>query len=259
MISAFEHGVKGCGRPERDGPRWFTTTHWSVVLAAGRAEEPGADEALERFCRTYWYPVYTYVRRRGHGPEDAQDLTQDFFAKLLQKSWLRGLGPRAERFRSFLLTALNRFLCNEHDRGTALKRGRGQKVFSLDEEQAEGRYSHEPVIGDTPESAFDRGWALAVMDRALSALREEAEEDGKSRQFELLGPFLSREAEPGDYERISGQTGMSVGAVGVAVRRLRLRLRESVREEVASTMADGADAEEEMRYLIAVLRTSICR
>ncbi len=167
-------------------------------------------------------------------------------------------GP-SRRFRSFLLTALNRFLCNEYDRNRALKRGGGRTVFSLDQEQAEGRYLREPAAGEAPEGLFDCGWALALMDQALSALREEAEASGKARQFELLGPFLSREAEPGDYERISGQLEMSIGAVGVAVRRLRLRLREMVRGEVAGTLADGADAEEEMRYLIAVLRSSICR
>ncbi|HKI72946.1 MAG TPA: sigma-70 family RNA polymerase sigma factor [Verrucomicrobiae bacterium] len=235
----------------------FQTTHWSVVLAAGQGDSPRRAEALEKLCRAYWYPLYAYVRQRGHGPEDAQDLTQEFLARLLEKNWLADLDPHTGRFRSFLLTALNRFLINEYDRGQAAKRGGGRKVLSLDQAQAEGRYLHEPATDETPEKIFDRRWALAVLDQALAHLRAETSAVGKSQPFELLNPFLSREAEAGEYAAIAQQLGLSVGAVGVAVHRLRQRYREVARQEVAQTLADAAQVDEEMRHLFAALRRQI--
>lgn len=224
----------------------FATTHWSVVLAAGRSGSPRQAEALEKLCRGYWYPLYAYIRRRGHGPEDAKDLTQEFLARLLEKNWLADVDPHTGRFRSFLLTTLSRFLLNDYDRSQAAKRGGGKILLSLDQEQAEGRYRHEPATDETPETIYQRRWALAVLDEALMHLREELNAAGKLLQFELLNPFLSREAEPGEYSRIAERLGLSVGAVAVAIHRLRQRYREVVREEVAHTLANAAQVEEEM-------------
>jgi len=234
-------------------PRQFMTTQWRTVLMAA---ESGADQtqALEQLCRTYWYPLYAYVRRRGHGPDDAQDLTQEFFARLLEKKWLEGIKPDAGRFRSFLLTALSRFLANAYDYKQAARRGGGKQILSLDQAAAEERYSMEPVTNETPETVFERRWALAVLDQALKRLREETADIGKARLFELVGPFLSREATPGEYAGIGGQLGISPGAVGVSVHRLRHRYRELVQEEVAATLSDPGQLQEEMQHLISVLR-----
>ncbi len=231
----------------------FTITRWSVVLRASRPGTPEAAEALEVLCRTYWYPVYAYVRSRGHRPEDAQDLVQEFFARLLQKNWLADIEPGAGKFRYFLLTAVKRFLLNDYDRRTAQKRGGGRAVVSIDEAQAEGRYSQEPVTNETPERIFERRWALAVLDQALVDLRSELINSGKTREFALLGQFLSREAEPGEYAQIADQLGQSGSAVAVAVHRLRQRYREVLRDCVANTMAEPFQVDEEMRQLIAAL------
>jgi RNA polymerase sigma-70 factor (ECF subfamily) len=194
------------------------------------------------------------VRQRGHGPEDAQDLTQEFLARLVHNNWLANLDPHTGRFRSFLLTVLHRFLINEYDRSRAAKRGGGKTFISLDQTEAEGRLALETATDESPEKIFDRRWALALLDRALMRLRVETYEAGKSRQFELLSPFLSRDARSGDYSTISAELGLSAGAVGVAVHRLRQRYREIVREEVKRTVADAAEAEAEMLHLFASLR-----
>lgn len=224
------------------------------MLAACGPESPEAVQALESLCRTYWFPLYAYVRRRGHGPEDAQDLTQEFLARMLEKNWLADIEPRIARFRSFLLTALNRFLMNEYDRAHTAKRGGGKPLLWLHQEQAEGLYTSEPSTDETPERVFDRRWALAVLDHALKRLREEVGAAGKARQYDLLSQFLSHEAEAGEYSRIAQQLGWSDGAVGVAVHRLRQRYREVVREEVAKTVLSSAQLDDEMRYLLALLR-----
>jgi len=209
---------------------------------------------MEQLCQTYWYPLYAYVRRRGHAGEDAQDLTQEFFTRLLEKNWLAEIEPEGGRFRAFLLTALNRFLANEYDRSRAAKRGGGRQIISLDQERAEERYLNEPTTAETPERIFERRWALAVLDQALSKLRDEACATGKSRPFALLNSFLSREADPGEYASVAGQLGVTAGAVGVAVHRLRQRYRELVRETIGNTLADATHIDEEMRHLFAALR-----
>src|SRR2546430_15380981 len=165
----FGSDSQGANTPARSSH--FQTTHWSVVLAAGQSDSPRRTEALETLCRAYWYPLYAYVRQRGHGPEDAQDLTQEFLARLLEKNWLADLDPHKGRFRSFLLTALNRFLINEYDRGQAAKRGGGKALLSLDRAQAESRYLREPATDDTPEKIFDRRWATAGFDHAPPPIR----------------------------------------------------------------------------------------
>lgn len=224
-----------------------------VLTAAGHADSAKRAEALEKLCRAYWYPLYAYVRRRGNGPEDAQDLTQEFFARLLEKNWLADIEPAGGRFRSFLLTALTRFLANEYDRNQSAKRGGGRQFISLDQEQAEERYLNEPAVDETPEKIFERRWAFAVLEQALMRLRAETRETDKSRQFELLNPFLSREADDGEYAQVAAQLGISAGAVGVAVHRLRHRYRELVRAEIANTLLDPWRLDEEMRHLFATL------
>lgn len=233
----------------------FTTTHWTVVLATAESDPQKQAAALEQLCRTYWYPLYSYVRRRGNGPEEAQDLTQEFFARLLEKQWLAGVEKNGSRFRSFLLSALNGFLANEYDRATAAKRGGGQQVFSLDAEQAEHHYALEPVTNETPEKIFDRRWALTVLDQALARLKAETVATRKTRHFELLNPFLSREPIAGEYASIAGELGVSTGAVGVSVHRLRQRYRELVRAEIADTVADPRQLDPEMDELFAALRS----
>ncbi len=232
----------------------FTTTHWTVVLAAARSDPQKQAAALEQLCRAYWYPLYSYIRRRGNNPEEAQDLTQEFFARLLEKHWLAGVEKNGSRFRSFLLTALNGFLANEYDRATAAKRGGGRPVFSLDAEQAEHRYVLEPSTNETPERIFDRRWALTVLDQALARLRAETLATGRTRHFELMNPFLSREPAAGEYAGVAAELGVSAGAVAVSVHRLRQRYRELVRAEIADTVADPRQIDPEMDELFAALR-----
>ena len=231
----------------------FVTTQWSLILNAGR-EGASQGAALEQLCRTYWYPLYVYIRRRGNGPEDAQDLTQGFFARLLEKQWLEGVQENGSRFRSFLLCALNGFLADQYDRATAAKRGGGQPALSLDAEEGERRYLLEPATHETAEKIFDRRWALTVLERALKKLKEETAAAGKARQFELLDRFLSREPAAGEYAATAADLGVSAGAVGVSVHRLRRRFRELMRAEIAETVADPAQVDSEMEELLVALR-----
>lgn len=232
----------------------FVTTQWNVVLCASQADQPGHAEALQKLCLDYWYPLYAYVRRRGHGPEDAQDLTQEFFAHLLDKKWLSDIEPTGGLFRSFLLVALSRFLANEYDRTRTAKRGGHLQFVPLQVGDEEARYLQEPSTDETPEKIYERRWALAVLDAALKRLREEMVREGKARQLELLGPFLSRDAGPGDYQPAMAGLGMSAGAVGVAVYRLRQRYRSVVRDVIATTVSSPAQIDEEMQHLFAALR-----
>ena len=228
----------------------FDTTHWSVIVAAGESGGPAQGQALEILCRSYWLPVYAYIRGRGHKPDAAQDLTQEFFVRLLAKEWLAGIEPRVSRFRAFLLTAVSRFLANEYDHRTSAKRGGGARVLNL--EDAEDLCGHE--WPENPEHAYDRRWALAVMDRALSRLREEALDNGKLRQFESLSPFLSREPNAGEYDQVAAQLALSSKTAAVAVLRLRRRYREIVRAVIEETVSGHEDVEDELHYLIEVLR-----
>ena len=235
------------------GPEWFRTTHWSVVCLAGQSDAPGAREALETLCRNYWYPLYAYTRRRGHGPEEAQDLTQEFFARLLERNDLARADPDKGRFRSFLLGALNHFLAYEWRKNQAAKRGGGQALISLDEEAAEARYRQEAISDLTPETIYERRWALTLFDRALSRLQTEFRAADKSGVFEQLTPFLSDQAGEGEYAAVGRQLGMTAGAVAVAVNRFRQRYGELVREEIAHTVARPEELDEELRHLFAVL------
>ena len=231
----------------------FATTHWSVVLAAGQEESTQSHEALEQLCRTYWYPLYAYVRRHGHSTEDAQDLTQGFFARVLEKNYLRQADPERGKFRSFLLTSLKHFLIHEWERANAARRGGSRPHLSWDQPSAEERYRLEPVSDLTPDKIFEQRWALTLFQRALGRLRDEFVEAEKARPFDELKEFLSCEPAEGAYAGVAARLGMSPGAVAVAVHRLRQRYAQLVREEIAHTVARPAEIEEEMRHLIALV------
>jgi RNA polymerase sigma-70 factor (ECF subfamily) len=231
----------------------FATTHWTVVLAAGRRSTPQADHALEELCRTYWYPLYAYARRRGHGPEDAQDLTQEFFARLLAKHWIESADREKGRFRTFLLTAMSRFLGNEWHRAGAQKRGGYAAHLPLDAGTAESRYEADSAITLTPDRLYDRQWAMTLLDRALTRLRTEQERAGKAREFAVLSPFLTAERGGIPYDQAAAQLGVNHAAARQAVHRVRKRFREVFREEITQTVAAPEEVEEEIRHLLAAL------
>ncbi|MBN2506377.1 MAG: sigma-70 family RNA polymerase sigma factor [Verrucomicrobia bacterium] len=231
----------------------FTATHWSVVLAAGQQESPRADAALERLCRTYWYALYVYVRRRGHSPEDAQDLTQQFFALFLQKEYFRLADPQRGRFRTFLLHALEHFLVNEWKRAQRAKRGGGAPCLSLDADGAERRYAVEPLTMLTPERAYEKRWARTLLEQVLAALQQEYVQSNQDRLFDALAEMLWGKDASVSYAQIGERLGMSEGAVGVAMHRLRRRYQERLRTEVAHTVAEPGEVDEELHYLLAVV------
>jgi RNA polymerase sigma-70 factor (ECF subfamily) len=232
----------------------FATTHWSVVLAAGRNDCPAAAEALERLCRAYWYPLYAHVRRRGHDHHAAQDLTQEFFARLLEKHWLEAVVPAKGRFRTFLLTAMDHLLANAWRDARAAKRGGGQTLLSLEEaNMGEARFASEPASAAESQRAFDKSWATAVLEQALSELQQEFSARGKAARFADWKVFLTREATTLDCEASGRRLGMSTGAVAVAVHRMRERYSDLLREAVANTVAETSDVDEELRYLFALL------
>jgi RNA polymerase sigma factor (sigma-70 family) len=231
----------------------FATTHWTVVLAAGRRSTPQADRALEELCRTYWYPLYAYARRRGHGPEDAQDLTQEFFARLLAKHWIESADREKGRFRTFLLTAMSRFLANEWHRAGAQKRGGHPAQLPLDAGTAESRYEADTALTLSPDRLYDRQWAMTLLDRALNRLRAEQERAGKAREFAVLSPFLTAERGAIPYDQAATQLGVNEATARQAVHRVRKRFREVFREEITQTVAAPGDVEEEIRHLLAAL------
>ena len=246
------------GRETTDAPSGvgqpiFATTHWSVVLAAGSEDTPQAAEALERLCRTYWYPLYAYVRRQGYGPADAQDLTQEFFARFLARKALAGVAPEKGKFRSFLLVALRHFLSDQRDRASAAKRGGGTEVLSLDGEEAEGRYRLEPVERLDAERIYERRWAMTLLGQAWRRLRDESAAQGKLQQFERLAEFVAGEAEVSCVAAAS-ELGLSESAMRSGLHRLRERYRALIREEIAFTVSAPVEVDEELRYLIKVLR-----
>ena len=229
--------------------REFTTTHWSVVLDANDGASPQATTALAQLCRTYWYPLYAYVRRQGHRAHDAQDLVQGFFARLLQKNFLKNVGPQKGKFRSFLLAALNHFLSDEWDKARAEKRGGGQTLISLDDHNAEELYLLEPDTGAPAERIYEQRWALTLLGQAFARLREESAAADRVREFDHLKGFLSTPTSDGAYEAVAVQLEMPVPTVAVKVHRLRQRYGELIRAEIAHTVASPADIEEEMRHL----------
>jgi RNA polymerase sigma-70 factor (ECF subfamily) len=237
-----------------DAQAVFATTRWSLVLAAGLSSSAESGQALAQLCRTYWYPLYAFVRRQGHSPQDAEDLTQAFFAKLLEKKILRGVAPEKGKFRSFLLASLKNFLANDWDRNHAAKRGGDQAVVSWDEQSSEDRYLQEPATDLTPEKLFDQSWALTVIESVLEQLRKEHSEAGKSQIFEAIQSYLEEEGAD-TYAEIAAKLGMTEGAVKMAVLRLRENFRQRLRSEIAQTVADATEIDEELRHLFACLST----
>ena len=231
----------------------FVTTHWSVVLAAARSDTTRAHAALEKLCRAYWLPIYAFVRRQGRGPHDAQDLTQAFFTRLLEKNFLADADRARGRFRSFLLAALKHFLANEWDKAGAKKRGDGRTTIPLDAAGAEAACGFEAADNTTPDKIFERRWALALLEQVLRRLREEYTREGKVTLFEQLKPTLTEVSRTVRYAEIAAQLGASEGAVKTAVHRLRRRYREILRAEIAETVADPGEIEDEIRNLFAAL------
>jgi RNA polymerase sigma factor (sigma-70 family) len=232
----------------------FATTRWSVVRAAGRRSSPGSRQALSALCETYWYPLYAEARRKGLAPNDARDRVQAFFTLLLEKDGLASADEARGRFRSFLLAAFHHFLANEWDRQRARKRGGGRRIVSLDQSTGEDRLTHEPVHQQTPERIFDRRWALALIDRALGRLREECTRAGKAELFETLGSALVGDR-GASYADLGQAMGMSEGAVKTAVHRLRARCAVLVRDEVAQTVSDPDEIDDELAHLFATLES----
>lgn len=231
----------------------FATTHWSQVLAACDAASPKGAEALERLCRSYWFPLYAYLRRKGYKTEDAQDLTQEFFARFLERKYLARADSRRGRFRSFLLASLQHFASHEWRRAQAKKRGGGCHLLPWEELSAEGHYQLEVADDLTPDKVFEQRWALALFQEALTRLAEEFAAAGKSEQFDGLKEFLSGEVADGAYAAVAERLGMRSGAVAVAVHRLRQRYAQLVREEIARTVASPTEIDDEMRYLIRLM------
>jgi RNA polymerase sigma-70 factor (ECF subfamily) len=229
----------------------FFTTHWSVVLAAGDGKTPAAQDALEQLCRTYWHPLYVYVRRRGYAREDAEDLTQAFFAWLLERGWLGAADQQRGRFRSFLLTSFSRFAANEWDKSMTEKRG--GRVVSLPFEEADAGGSLETADKATPEQIYERRWALTLLDRVMDRLADEFARDGKTDLFAALKPCLLGERTQQPYALLAEKLGITEGSVKVLVFRLRGRYRQLLRDEIASTVARPEEIEGELHYLFAVL------
>jgi RNA polymerase sigma factor (sigma-70 family) len=231
----------------------FATTHWSLVLAAGDRDAPQAEEALASLCASYWYPLYAYVRRQGSPPEQAEDLTQEFFARLLEKQFLRDVHPEKGKFRAYLMACFRHFLANERDRPRAQKRGGGKTVLSLNFPDAESRYSLEPAYELTPERLYERQWALALLEQVLNRLHAEAVSSGHGRLFDALKIFLTGESPSVSYEQVAASLGLSVGAVKVAVHRQRRRYRELLREEIGRIVGDPSEIDEEIQALFTAL------
>lgn len=223
------------------------------MLAAGRDKPSASTPALAQLCELYWPPLYSYARRRGYPVEQAQDLTQAFFVRFLEKRYVKAADPERGKFRSFLLASFKHFLANEYDREHAKKRGGGQQMITIEVDTAEARYAAEPRDKLTPESLFERHWAQGVLARALAALRAECAQSGKSAMFEALSEYLIGEKQQGGYAETARMLGTSEGAIKVTVHRLRRRLRDLLRAEVSATVSDDSEIEDEIRYLITVL------
>lgn len=246
-------GSDGNSASARAKSSWFATTHWSVVLAAGQASSPNAQEALEKLCGTYWFPLYAYVRRKGHSPEDAQDLTQAFFAMFLKKNSLSQARRERGRFRSFLLISLQHFLAHEWEKARAAKRGGASRPLPWDQTSAESSYQLEAASELTPDKVFEKRWALALFQQALTRLHEEFTVSGKDELFEQLKGFLTEDSSDRGYAGVASRLSMSPSAVAVAVHRLRKRYGELVREELAHTVTSPDEIEDEMRHLISLM------
>ena len=234
------------------GPVAFTTTHWSVVLEA-QGESPAAQEALEKLCRTYWRPIFAFLRRQGIPPEEAEDITQGFFAELLERGSLDAVRKEKGRLRSFLLGGLKYFLANEERRAMAIKRGKGQRLIPLEEFRADDRLEMEPADPVTAEMIYERRWALTVLERVLSRLKDEYVAADNAALFDSLKELLPDEPGSPSQAEIAARMGMNENAVRQAFYRFRQRYQAILREEIANTVATAGDIEDELRHLIAVL------
>lgn len=231
----------------------FATTHWSVVLAAGREHTPQSDRALAALCQLYWHPLYTYVRRRGYSPHDAEDLTQEFFARILARNDVATVSRERGKFRSYLLAAINHFLSDEWDKARAQKRGGGRAVIHLDSAVAESFHAQEQADAMTPERYFDQRWAITVLEEVYRQLRQEYQRDGKAALFEALRFALMGERSAVPYACLARQMNLTEAAVKVAVHRLRKRYRQVLGELVAGTVASPDEVDEEMRHLLCAV------
>lgn len=234
----------------------FSTTHWSVVLGAARNDPASATAALERLCRIYWPPIYAFIRRRGSGPHDAEDLTQAFFAFVLENEFLKKVDRSKGKFRTFLLASLTNFLNNEWDKRQTLKRGGQHQIISLDEAAAEGLYLREPEESLTPEKLFERRWARALIEQVLARLKQEYAAGGKVDLFARLEPALTGDVAAGAYAQWAAALNMTEGAVKVALHRLRRRFGEVLRSEIAHTVSSPEEIDEEIRHLFAAISAS---
>ena len=233
------------------GQSEFPTTRWTLVVAAGDPRRKEARSALVSLCENYWYPLYAYLRRRGYPPDQAQDLTQEFFMRVLEGRYLDRADPEKGRFRSFLLTSLKFFVADEEDRRRANKRGGGM-VVAFEFLSGEERYQREPAHNETPERIFERRWALSVLDRVVEELRKEFLHHGRLEHFERLKVFLLGQSDA-PYAALAREMNTSEGALKVAIHRLRKRYRDLFRQEIADTVSDPAEVESELRFLVAVL------
>ncbi|HKD04559.1 MAG TPA: sigma-70 family RNA polymerase sigma factor [Bryobacteraceae bacterium] len=233
------------------GRSQFPTTRWTLVIAASDSHRKEARSALVSLCEAYWYPLYAFLRRRGHPAEQAQDLTQEFFMRVLEGRYLDRADPQKGRFRSFILTSLKFFVSDEEDRDRAQKRG-GGVVLPLELSSGEGRYQREPAHDETPERIFERRWALSVIDRVVDRLRAEFVQHSRPEHFERLKVFLLGRSDA-PYAALAREMNISEGALKVAIHRLRKRYRELFRQEIADTVADPAEVESELRFLLDVL------
>jgi RNA polymerase sigma-70 factor (ECF subfamily) len=240
--------------PDRPSQKRFPTTRWSRVVAAVDPGSPRVGEDLQALCEAYWYPLYAYARRRGYPPEQAQDQTQDFFTYVLEKGPLARADPDRGRFRSFLLAVYSHYLANRGDRERALKRGGGRVAVPIDTAGAEGRYDRELVLDLTPERIFDRTWALTLLDRVLDELRREYEDAGRGAAFAVLSLNLTEDPRADSYAAVAARLGSTEGAARVAVHRLRRRYAHLLRCEIAATVDDPAEIDDEIRALFAALR-----
>jgi DNA-directed RNA polymerase specialized sigma24 family protein len=234
-------------------PAGFPTTHWSRVVAAGDVAEPGAALALAELCAAYWFPLYAYIRRKGNGPEQALDLTQGYFTRLLERGTVASADPARGRFRSFLLADCRHFLAHERERDAAAGRGGRHAVLSIDAGDAEGQYELEPVHEQTPERLFERDWALALLEGALAVIRREYEASGRGASFEVLKVVLEGGSSQVSQADIAARLGTTEAAAQVAVHRLRKRYREALRAAIAATLADQAEVDDEIKALFAAL------
>ena len=231
----------------------FATTHWSAVKLAARNDSAQAQRALSDLCSGYWYPLYAFIRRQGVSPHDAQDLTQEFFARFIAGNYLSDISPDQGRFRAFLIACLKHFLANERDRARAQKRGSGHRIISFDETDAEERYKFEPADTESADKLFERRWAMTLLEKVLTTLRAEFRRDGKEATFEKLKPALTGARETQPYAELARELKMSEGAVKVAVHRFRHRYRELLRQEIACTVSNESEIDDEIRYLFSVL------